>query len=542
MVISRYLSSFKSQLVVTLLSCFGLGLGATNVLGAEKIYLDYGPLQFSLSVQALTTFAESGKVEKELKNYARFLSGEQLEKLRQILVTPAELDHVTIAQFLYSLQGEIILKRLGKIIQTGTGQSGFYAIRSALILAAVEEQGLTPLNVIQKFPTLGIKIVSQKGFEVLNVVNREIQATERALAVVETLAAAEITNADSPLYPLKANLSALGQFSFVQQTLTIKDLVRDRTLPVDLYLPETQSSQLLPLVVISHGLGSDRSTYGYLARHLVSYGFAVAVLEHPGSNARQIEFLLSGLAHQVTPPQELLDRPLDIRFLLDELAVTWGEKINLRQVGVIGQSFGAYTSLALAGAQFNLEQLEQDCQLTDNDSVNVSLLLQCLALNLPQQEYNLKDERIVAAIAINPLTSSIFGAEGLSRVQIPVMLISGSDDAVTPALPEQIWPFSWLSSSSKYLALMKKGTHFSTLNESAGSIPVPPQVVGPDPAIAQEYVKALGLAFCQTYVNRVPQYQEYLTASYAQYLSQDLLPLHLIQSLTPEQLSVTTDQ
>ncbi len=56
------------------------------------------------------------------------------------------------------------------------------------------------------------------------------------------------------------------------------------------------ASPPFPLIVISHGIASDRSSFVYLAEHLASYGFAVAVLEHPGSNAERIQLYFAGLA------------------------------------------------------------------------------------------------------------------------------------------------------------------------------------------------------------------------------------------------------
>jgi predicted dienelactone hydrolase len=105
------------------------------------------------------------------------------------------------------------------------------------------------------------------------------------------------------------------------QSMILNDFRRGRTFPVDLYLPTGGSA---PVIVISHGLGSDRLTFKYLATHLASYGFAVAVPEHPGSNAQQVQALINGLANEVTAPAELTDRPLDIKFLLDELGRSFG--------------------------------------------------------------------------------------------------------------------------------------------------------------------------------------------------------------------------
>jgi predicted dienelactone hydrolase len=53
-------------------------------------------------------------------------------------------------------------------------------------------------------------------------------------------------------------------------------------------------------------------------------------------------------------------------------------------------------------------------------------------------------------------------------------------------------------------------------------------------------VKALSVAFFQTFIAGQSDYQVYLSASYAQYISQSIIPLSLIQTLTPNQLTGVT--
>lgn len=522
------------------ISSLGISLTAQRSIAAEKIYLNYAPLQFSVSVKALETYAIEGKLEPEFASFARFFKKEQLEQLRQLLVTRADLDVVAVSQFLYSPEGEVILRKLSEVIQTQAGRGGFYGIRSALILAAADKEGLTPLNVLKKFPTSGIRIYSERGFAILDTVNQLISNTKRAIEAVEKQSQVESDRDGEMMYPLIDDLRRSGKINFTKQTLTLRDITRNRTFPVDLYLPQ-QPSHLAPLVVISHGLGSDRQTFAYLATHLASHGFAVAVPEHPGSNNQQIDLLLKGFADKVTPPQESIDRPLDIKFLLDYLQSSFAKRIDVQKVGVIGQSFGGYTALALAGAKLNLAQLQKDCNLANDTSFNLSTILQCLALKLPQeqQQKNLRDERVIAVFAINPLTSTIFGKESLQEIKIPVTIVSGTNDPITPALSEQIIPFTWLTTPTKYLMLIEGATHFSTLDESAGasdSIPVPPELIGADPKIAQEYIKAMGLAFFETYVTGSSKYSNYLQASYAKFLSKQLMPLNFVRSLMPSQL------
>jgi predicted dienelactone hydrolase len=524
---------------------------STPAQGAERIYLSYGPLEVSLSVQSLANYARVGKIDRELAAYTDRLNPQQLEQLRTILQTRIDIKPLAISQFLYSSQGKIILDRIGQIIQTKAGQPGFYAIRAALIQAAGAPDGL-------KFPTYGIRINSVRGFQVIEELSSLIQQTQLAIAAVEQQALIEASaqaterqsappstlssghtlpkglGRESNYFSTLPDLRQPGETQFSKESLTLYDPSRQRRFPVDVYLPQP-SQRPAPLIVISHGLGSDRTTFAYLATHLASYGFAVAVPEHPGSNADQLQALINGLASEVTPPSELIDRPLDIKFLLNELNRSFGGRINVQQVGVLGQSFGGYTVLSLSGAKIDFEGLGKECD-PSNDSLNLSLLLQCRALELLSRDYQLSDERVKAGIAINPVGSTIFGKSQYSQIQVPLMLVASSDDNVAPALPEQIRPFTWLTTPNKYLVLLRGGTHFSTLGQSEGAIPLPPQVIGSDPTVAQNYMKALSLAFFETYIANNPDYRVYLSASYAQFLSRYPLPLSLVESLTEEQI------
>lgn len=109
-----------------------------------------------------------------------------------------------------------------------------------------------------------------------------------------------------------------GPFASKIQTFVLSERLRNRTLLTDIYLPQVPTPH--PVIVISHGLDSDCTSFAYLAQHLASYGFAVVVPEHPGSNAEQLQALLEGRADRVIPPSELVERPLDISYVLDELS------------------------------------------------------------------------------------------------------------------------------------------------------------------------------------------------------------------------------
>lgn len=506
-----------------------------KALTAEQIYVRYSAFERTISVAALETYAKEGKINDDLAYVSRYVKPQNLAQLRRVLLARIDLSPVAVAQFLYTPQGTILLQRLGEVIQTEARQPGFYAIRSALILAAATPDGLTLLNVIRQFPTRSIRINLSRSLRIAQELDNLINRTNQAATFVNQQA--RITAASQPVVNLAQlpDLRQRGKYRWSKQTLKLFDRRRDRLFIADIYLPRVSTPA--PVIVISHGLGSDRTSFAYLATQLASYGFAVAVPEHPGSNAEQLRSLLSGRAGEVARPNEFINRPLDVKYLLDQLQILQQQdsdyNLNLQQVGVIGQSFGGYTALALAGANLNFQELRTQCQQL-NESWNASLLLQCRALELPDVQYNLRDRRIKAVIAINPFMSSVFGESSIKQIQTPVMIVSSSTDTIAPALPEQIQPFTWLNTQQKYLVILNGATHFSTIGEvdpATEPFTLPAQAIGVNPEIARQYMQMLSVAFFETYLANAPQYRLYLNENYAQVISQSALSLSLVKSL-----------
>ncbi|MBE9012185.1 alpha/beta hydrolase [Pseudanabaenaceae cyanobacterium LEGE 13415] len=485
---------------------------------AERLLVSNGTTERTISVKSLARYAQTGTVDEELAAYARSLPPEQLKRLQQVLNAQFPFGAVQVSRLVETPTGIGFLKRLQQIIQAGTPEASVKALQTAFVRAAEDSRGLTLLNLLENYPTSEVKINLPRAIEVTQGVEALIKQTNQAVALIQQQSRQPSTRVSG-----LADLTQTGQFQWNKQTLTIEDRDRSRTFPIDVYLPQSTTSR--PVIVISHGLGGDRSTFSYLAEHLASYGFVVAVPEHPGSNAEQMQALLSGTVDQLIPAREFIDRSLDVTVLLNQLERLSNsrlrERLNMQQVGVIGQSFGGFTALTLAGAPIGFEQLRADCSKVEN-LFNFSLTLQCRALSLPQRQYNLVDPRIKAAIAINPLDSRILGQAGLSQIKIPLMMISGSADTLAPAFPEQIRPFTWLTTPNKYLALMQGGTHFSTLEDSTES----------SATVGRQYAEALSTAFFQRYLSNQPAEQSYLSDADIRRLSQKSLPLYLVRSLT----------
>jgi predicted dienelactone hydrolase len=157
-----------------------------------------------------------------------------------------------------------------------------------------------------------------------------------------------------------------GPFKVVAIEGEWKDAGRDRTVPWLIRYPEGVSGPV-PVVIFSHGLGGSRRGAVYYADHLVSHGYVVVMVQHPGSdvsiwrgqgirpNFGNVD--RAALAKVVADPMLTINRFLDIPFALDQLALMNADgplkgRMDLSRIGMSGHSFGAVTTQAMAGQVF----------------------------------------------------------------------------------------------------------------------------------------------------------------------------------------------
>ncbi len=580
---------------------WGLGLGLVQIAialfpttakptqAAETITFSLGAtVERSISVEALEIYVEEGRVTDELAPYVSYIENvdpSALESARALLSQRADLDAIAVSQFAYTPQGEYLLDEIGKVFRTGARLPGGKGLRGAAILSAADDEtGLTILNVIKRFPTPVLRVDLRQGLAVANQTSESLRQSQAALNLVEQRSLQTTTN-DFPSGTSAAQLNQLATQPGLFQVRRLSVRVKASTAPVDVYLPKSPSAffnevvsnsrasnsdfpllnpssvnrelgfratpnnfinsapNSLPAVIISHGFGNERKTYRYLADFLAARGFAVISVEHPGSSAEQFDALVSGRTSQVVPDDEFVRRPELISQVLDELSARADDdkifaQIDFNNVGIVGQSFGGYTALAVAGAPVNLASLRASCP--PEFSINISVLLQCQAANLPfpVNSLSFRDPRIRAVVAINPITSLIFGQQSLSQVDVPVMMMAGSGDTVAPALPEQVRPFTWLTTPEKYLLVMDGGTHFSTLGVTGEeTFQLPPEIFGPVPEVARGYTEVMSLAFFSTYLKGDRSYQPILSSRFTTQFSEPEMPLSLVLDLDEEQLA-----
>ena len=188
------------------------------------------------------------------------------------------------------------------------------------------------------------------------------------------------------------------------------DAKRNRDIPVRIYFDRGQTGPR-PVMIFSHGLGGSREGYSYLGRYWSKAGWIVVVVEHKGSNRDLLRSLnpMQAMKRAVADPANAVNRPLDITFVIDTLETMnregeWKDRFNLKELGVGGHSFGAFTALASAGMKFILPD---------------------------GTEKSFADPRIKAALVLSPSAGRRQmrqGAKALEEIKIPCFYMTGTLD------------------------------------------------------------------------------------------------------------------
>lgn len=226
--------------------------------------------------------------------------------------------------------------------------------------------------------------------------------------------------------------------------------VTGRKVPIKVHVPT--GSGPFPVLIVSHGAGGDWDTHYAQAQHLASHGYAVLCLEHIGSNRERLTQgfrMMQNLEAMIHDAGEVLARPKDVSFAIDH-AEEWNRtheklrgRLDLKWVGVMGHSFGAFTTMVVCGMRPALEWLT------------------------PRVEPgwglgpDLRDPRVKCGVALSPqgVGEPFFIRESFSSLKMPLLGISGTHDKQQNGLSAEnrreafaLWPqgahkFLWLANA-----------------------------------------------------------------------------------------------
>jgi predicted dienelactone hydrolase len=527
-------STAAAAISAAAISAVVVAMGQLPVGAAERISVRFGAVERSLPVGALARFAREGEVDAELRWYLNRLSPADRQALRTALNQSVPVSAAVVANALSTDLGQHTLQQLVKVLD-GPPAAMEQALTSALVLAAARQGELRLLDLLETYPLAVLRINAAAVLSLVHQLSGQLDLQNQLYPRLAALGGGP----PGPGPDLKP-LAAAGNQGFAAEpfAFTGRDGARIEALA---YLPEDKAAAPAlpaPLVVLAPGLNTDMNALLYVGQQLASHGYAVAALNFPFTSAQAVRAVLQG-GGAIPDPNAWFGQPHTVSDLIDQVQERWGGRVDTAAVGVLGQSLGGYTVLALAGAPLDWDHLRQACSaLADPNQVvlDPAVVWQCQAPGQVVEQRSFRDPRVRAVVAVNPVSSPVFSGASMAQLAVPVMIVAGSQDVFAPPLSQQLLPYTSVRQPDSLLVLQQNGTHLSFLN---GQAALPAFVLGPDRPLAHWQLQGLARAFFDRSLRPAapgPALVPPAQAAVGTALSHSPLPLLLRPALSREQL------
>ena len=334
-------------------------------------------------------------------------------------------------------------------------------------------------------------------------------------------------------------LTARGPYRVGVQTLSVTDNAHNRTLKLEVWYPAIldadqekteyhsqmghtnyveqgragrdapilENSKAFPLLIFSHGQPDNRMQTAYLLEHLASQGFVIAAIDHTGSTNSDV----TPLAY----PDSLVYRPQDILFVMDEMPKRFVNS-DANNIGLIGYSYGGYSSLNVAGIGLDANHTRAYCAGLPAAFFPCAMLPFLPGLEAQRGASVIKpDPRVKAIFVMAPYGGLWLSETQLEAMRVPLFIGAGSEDDVAVPERDAFMMYARSGSRPKYLLTLEGAGHHPW-------VVCPPEVTGkPDEAGCRERVwnrarahaltQHFATAFFKRYLKSQTEFEPYLT-------------------------------
>ncbi|MGH2416256.1 MAG: alpha/beta hydrolase [Microcystaceae cyanobacterium] len=140
---------------------------------AESVVLKYSILQETISVDELSTLANTGESSPSLKAYLK-MANKQPEELQKVLTRKVEVDPVILSEALNTFPGELLLDQVGRVIHTPSGRASRESLRGALVTSALPDGNIRLIELLENYPTAEVYVEGDRLAEIYQQIDGAI--------------------------------------------------------------------------------------------------------------------------------------------------------------------------------------------------------------------------------------------------------------------------------------------------------------------------------------------------------------------------------
>jgi hypothetical protein len=468
-------------------------LAPGRLAAAEILELRFDGLELPVRLDLLEDWSRRrrGAEAGDLAVWLNLLQPDDRRDLRRLLLAPLLRDRSFGRQLLDSWAGGQMLDELGDLLTTADGASTTALLQTTLRRLLQDQREVTAITLLRALPSPALSLRLDGLLDLAQQWRRQLERQQRSLALLRRLPLRRTVVAPA----LAAEATAAVPPS---RSLSLRVAHRPEPLPLQLW-PAADGARR-PWLLLMPGLGGTADQLAWLAASLARRGWSVAVLQHPGSDAGALQEALEG--QRPPPGAETLPTRLD-----DVHAVLAAHRAGAlplpgRGVVLMGHSLGALTALLAAGLEPE-PGLERRCSsaIRRLPIANPSRLLQCQLPSIALPTPAPRSAELRGLLLFNGFGNQLWPGAGLRALPLPVLMVGGSLDLVTPPLEEQLDLFLPLGDRRSRLVIVDGGSHFSPVRVSAREkvlFRLGSDLVGVEPEAVQTALLQVSLDFLRS--------------------------------------------
>ncbi|MCP9833591.1 MULTISPECIES: alpha/beta hydrolase [unclassified Cyanobium] len=490
MPVSHRRRQLKGLLASLLIAVPGLVPAA---MAAEVLELRFDGLELPVNLEQLDGWARSPGGRSggggDLAVWLDLLDPRSRQDLKILLRAPLLRDTSFGQQLLDSWTGSQMLARLGDLLTTSEGRSTTAVLQTTLRRMLETRQDVSTIGLLRALPVQRLSLQLDGLYDLALQWRQQIDLQRQALRRLQALALPERRTVPF----------AFGERTSLRprrQLLAVAH--RSQPLPLEIWPALAPANR--PWLLMMPGLGGNADQFGWLASELAERGWPVVVIQHPGSDGPALKAALDG---QRPPPgaETLAIRLADITAVL--AAQRRGDlPVQGKGVVLLGHSMGGLSALLAAGVVPEPGLSERCRKALDRLPIaNPSRLLQCQLSSTELPERSSPPADLRGLVLLNGFGSLLWPRRGLASLGVPVLMVGGSLDLVTPPLEEQLRLFLQGRDPRSRLVMVEGGSHFSPVRLMPTDevlFRLDEELVGVDPARVQSALLRLTTEYLHT--------------------------------------------
>ena len=441
--------------IICILLFFFLSSYSANkpLKGAEKINIKLEEMSIPISIDQLSKLRTYKEDSTELLEWLKNNGFNKILKLSKFLEYPVFNNDNFTKHLAKSWMGRKLISELSNTFIIPNDRNGVILFNTIESLLEKKEK-ISTLDILRAVPINEIKLDLDNLILIIASWKEELEEQQKLITKLNDF---DKTKDTLLLKKYKDQVN-----NKVPLRIDIEVPHRINPLVIELWKP-IQDLNEKDLIIFMPGLGGDIGNFRWIGSQLSKKGWPVIFIDHEGSNSETFKSVIKGEEALPGGADNYLYRVKD----LSEIINANKEGIfNLKSQSYIlmGHSLGSVVAFLYEG-NTPTNGFEERCDkaLVDFAVTNLSKLLQCQLSQIQLPEFNSSSD-LKALIGFNTFGSLIWPYPEEIGINIPILLIGGTYDLITPLLSEQFKVFLSAESNSNNRFLVVEGaSHFSPI-------------------------------------------------------------------------------